>query len=81
MSRLSVNGALLALLCAAFPTLAGIGLPTAGAETDGAYDGAFSSGLAQDRAPQPGIIPRDLLGVDETEEPGRVLPRRAAIRP
>jgi hypothetical protein len=74
MGRLSVNRVLVALLCAAFPTLAGIGLPMAVAQTDASYVGASSGGLAQDRAPQPGIIPRALLEVDEPDELGRVLP-------
>jgi hypothetical protein len=81
MGRLSVKWVALALIGAAFPSIAGIGLPTAAAQAEVSPPGAFYSTLAQDCAPQPDFDRRDLLEVDRPDQPGRVFPRTSAFGP
>jgi hypothetical protein len=79
MDRLSVKGVLLAFGCAAFPTLAGIGLPTAAAQAIVSSADTSGSTLVSGRAPQPAFDPGDLLEIEEEGRPGDMLPRMPAF--
>jgi len=81
MDRLSVKGVLLAFACATFPTLAGIGLPTAAAQADVSSTYTSDGTLVRDRVPQPAIVPRNLLEIDRTDKPDRMLPGTPAFGP
>ena len=81
MGRSSGKGVLLALAYAAFPTMAGIGPPTAAAQANVSSADTSDSAIVRDSAPQPAIIPRDLLEIIGTDEPDRMLPGMPAFGP
>ena len=81
MGRFSVQGVSLALTCAAFTLLTGIGLPTAAAQTDVSSTGSVQNTTARDSTPSSAIFPGGLLDVDETYEPVHMLSGTPAFGP